>query len=128
MSDQLLTLDSLKGKVVLLNFWATWCPPCRQEIPSMIKLNKMMADKPFAMVCVSVDEGGKKAVSDFLKNTGYSLPVYVDPTGQASKLYGITGVPETFLIDKNGIVVKKVIGPLDWSSVEAVGLIESLMK
>lgn len=128
MGDQLVTLDSLKGKVVLLNFWATWCPPCREEIPSMIRLNKMMAGKPFAMVCVSVDEGGKKAVSDFLKNTGYSLPVYIDPTGQAPKVYGLTGVPETFIIDKNGIVAKKVVGPMDWSGAEAVAFIEGLMK
>ena len=128
MSDQLLTLESLKGKVVLLNFWATWCPPCREEIPSMMKLNKMMEGKPFAMVCVSVDEGGKKSVAEFFKNTGYSLPVFFDPTGQAPKTYGLTGVPETFVIDKNGIVAKKVIGPLDWSGPEAVAFIEGLMK
>ena len=128
LDGQQLTLESLKGKVVLLNFWATWCPPCREEIPSMMKLNKFMIGKPFQMVCVSVDEGGKKAVSDFFKNTGFSLPAYTDPTGQAPKTYGLTGVPETFLIDKNGIIVKKVIGPKDWNSPEAVALIEELLK
>lgn len=128
MSDQAVTLESLKGKVVILNFWATWCPPCREEIPSMIKLNKMMEGKPFAMLCVAVDEGGKKSVAEFLKNTGYSLPVFFDPTGQAPKTYGLTGVPETFVIDKNGVVVKKVIGPLDWTGTEAVAFLEGLMK
>ena len=128
MDDQQLALSSLKGKVVLLNFWATWCPPCREEIPSMMKLNSFMAGKPFQMVCVSVDDGGKKAVSDFFKNTGFSLPTYFDPTGQAPKAYGLTGVPETFVIDKNGVIVKKVIGGLDWSSPEVIAYLEGLMK
>lgn len=128
MDNQQLTLASLKGKVVLLNFWATWCPPCREEIPSMMKLDSFMAGKPFKMVCVSVDEGGKKAVEDFFKNSGHSLPAYVDPSGQAARSYGITGVPETFIIDKNGIVAKRVIGGLDWSSPEVVSFLEGLMK
>jgi thiol-disulfide isomerase/thioredoxin len=128
MDNQQLTLASLKGKVVLLNFWATWCPPCREEIPSMIKLNSSMVGKPFKMVCVSVDEGGKKAVEDFFKNSGYySLPAYVDPSGQAARSYGITGVPETFVIDRNGIVVKRVIGGLNWNSPEVISFIEGLM-
>lgn len=128
MDNQQLTLASLKGKVVLLNFWATWCPPCREEIPSMMKLNSFMAGKPFQMVCISVDEGGKKAVEDFFKNSGFSLPTYFDPSGQAARSYGITGVPETFVIDKNGIVAKRVIGGLDWSSPEVVAFLEGLMK
>lgn len=128
LDNQQQTLSGLKGKVVLLNFWATWCPPCREEIPSMMKLNSFMAGKPFQMVCVSVDEGGKKAVEEFFKNSGFSLPAYTDPSGQAAKTYGITGVPETFVIDKNGIIVKKVIGGLDWSSPEVVAFLEGLMK
>ncbi len=128
LDNQQLTLASLKGKVVLLNFWATWCPPCREEIPYMMKLNSSMVGKPFKMVCVSVDEGGKKAVEDFFKNSGHSLPAYVDPSGQAARSYGITGVPETFVIDKNGIVVKRVIGGLNWNSPEVISFIEGLMK
>ena len=128
LDNQQLTLASLKGKVVLLNFWATWCPPCREEIPSMMKLNKLMAGKPLQMVCVSVDEGGKQAVTEFFKNSGFSLPAYTDPSGQASKTYGITGVPETFVIDKNGMIVKKVIGGLDWNSPEVITFLEGLMK
>jgi len=128
MDGTQLNLDSLKGKVVLLNFWATWCPPCREEIPSMMKLNTFMAGKPFQMICVSVDEGGKKAVAEFFKNTGFTLPAYFDTTGQAATTYGITGVPETFVIDKNGVIAKKVIGGLDWSSPEVLGFLEGLMK
>lgn len=128
LDNQQLTLAGLKGKVVLLNFWATWCPPCREEIPSMMKLNKLMKGKPFQMVCVSVDEGGKKAIEEFFKNSGLSLPAYTDSTGQVAKTYGITGVPETFVIDKNGMIVKKVIGGLDWNSPEVISFLEGLMK
>lgn len=128
LDNQQLTLSALKGKVVLLNFWATWCPPCREEIPSMMKLNTYMAGKPFQMVCVSVDEGGKGAVESYFKNSGYSLPAYFDATGQAARTYGITGVPETFVIDKQGVIQKKVIGGLDWNSPEVIAVLESLMK
>jgi len=123
-----LKLSSLKGKVVLLNFWATWCPPCREEIPSMMKLNSAMAGKPFQMVSVSIDEGGVPDIEAFFKTSGYSLPTYTDQGGEAAKTYGITGVPESFLIDKNGILVKKVIGPLAWDSPETIAFIEGLMK
>lgn len=128
LDNQVLALSSLKGKVVLLNFWATWCPPCREEIPSMMKLNSLMAGKPFQMVCVSIDEGGKEAVESFFKNTVFSLPAYIDATNQAAKTYGITGVPETFVIDKNGLVVKKVIGGMDWNSPDVIAFLEGLMK
>jgi len=128
INNESLTLSTLKGKVVLLNFWATWCPPCREEIPSMMKLNSAMAGKPFQMVAVSIDEGGKKAVEDFFKDSHFTLPAYLDPETSAAKVYGITGVPETFVIDKGGIIVKKVIGPMDWNSPEAIAFLERLMK
>lgn len=123
-----LKLSDLKGKVVLLNFWATWCPPCREEIPSMMKLNSIMAGKPFQMVAVSVDERGKPSVDSFFKETGFSLPTYLDESGASVKAYGITGVPESFIIDKQGILVKKVIGGFAWDSPEAVSFLEGLMK
>jgi thiol-disulfide isomerase/thioredoxin len=123
-----LKLSDLKGKVVLLNFWATWCPPCREEMPSMMKLNSAMAGKPFQMVAVSIDEGGVSDIQAFFKESGYFLPTYTDSSGAAQKAYGITGVPESFLIDKNGILIKKVIGPLAWDSPETVSFIEGLMK
>jgi len=123
-----LKLSDLKGKVVLLNFWATWCPPCREEIPSMMKLNSFMAGKPFQMVAVSIDEGGKPSIDSFFKETGFSLPTYLDSSATSSRLYGVTGVPESFIIDKQGILVKKVIGGFVWDSPEAVSFIEGLMK
>jgi thiol-disulfide isomerase/thioredoxin len=123
-----LKLSDLKGKVVLLNFWATWCPPCREEIPSMMKLNSAMAGKPFQMVAVSIDEGGVPEIESFFKASGFKLPTYTDQGGAAQKTYGITGVPESFVIDKNGILVKKVIGPLAWDSPDKISFLEALMK
>lgn len=123
-----IRLSELKGKVVLLNFWATWCPPCREEIPAMMKLNAAMAGKPFQMLAVSVDEGGRPVIEAFFRTSGYMLPAYTDPSGKASASYGITGVPETFIIDKNGIVVKKVIGPLAWDDPEVAAFLTDLMK
>ncbi|KAA0895215.1 TlpA disulfide reductase family protein [Oryzomonas rubra] len=123
-----LNLSDLKGKVVVLNFWATWCPPCREEIPSMMKLNSAMAGKPFQMVAVSIDEGGQPAIESFFKTSGFSLPAYTDPDNRAAKAYGITGVPETFVIDKNGILLKKVIGPMAWDSPDVLSYLEGLAK
>ncbi len=123
-----LKLSDLKGKVVLLNFWATWCPPCREEIPSMMKLNSFMTGKPFQMVAISIDEGGKTTIDSFFKETGLFLPTYLDASSASSKSYGITGVPESFIIDKQGVLVKKIIGGFAWDSPEAVSFIEGLMK
>ena len=128
MDGSTLALSSLKGKVVVLNFWATWCPPCREEIPSMMKLNERMTGKPFQMVCVSIDDGGKAAVEEFFKSSGFHLPAYLDLNGAGAKTYGLTGVPESYIINKKGVLVKKVIGGLDWSSPEVVSFIESLMQ
>lgn len=122
-----VTLSALKGSVVLVNFWATWCPPCKEEIPSMIKLNRAMAGKAFRMLAISIDEGGKDAVNTFFKGSR-DLPVYLDTDGKASKTYGTTGVPETFIVDKQGIIQKKIVGGMDWSSPEVIAYMDELLK
>ncbi len=121
-------LSSLKGKVVMVNFWATWCPPCKEEIPSMMQLNKSMEGKPFQMLAISIDEGGKGAVEKYFQTSGNSLPAYLDTDGAISKMYGITGVPETFILDRAGLVQKKVVGGMDWSSPEVLSYLTELMK
>jgi peroxiredoxin len=127
LSGRPVQLSSLKGKVVLLNFWATWCPPCREEIPSMVRLNQALQGKPFQMLAVSIDEGGRGAVQDFFKKGGVSLPALLDTDAKVSSRYGTFRVPETFVIDPQGIIVKKIIGPLDWSSPEVLAALEQLM-
>ncbi len=120
-------LSDLRGKVVLVNFWATWCPPCREEIPSMMMLNQSMAGKPFQMIALSIDEGGKAAIEQFFAKSGQSLPAYLDGEQKVAGRYGITGVPETFVVDKKGVILKKIVGGMDWSSPEVIGYLNGLV-
>jgi thiol-disulfide isomerase/thioredoxin len=122
-----ITLSSLKGSVVMVNFWATWCPPCKAEIPSMIKLNKAMSGKAFRMLAISIDEGGKDAVQKYF-NGSKDLPTYLDSDGKISQLYGTTGVPETFIVDKQGIIQKKIVGGMDWGATEVISYMDELIK
>ncbi len=120
-------LSDLKGSVVLVNFWATWCPPCKEEIPSMVKLNKAMTGKAFRMLAISIDEDGKAAVDKYFKGNK-DLPTYLDAEGKTSQLYGTTGVPETFVVDKQGIIQKKIVGGMDWSSPDVIAYMDELLK
>lgn len=128
LAGQEVKLAALKGKVILVNFWATWCPPCREEIPSMMKLNQSMSGKQFQMLALSIDEGGKAAVENFFKKSGMTLPAYLDTDGAVSRRYGTTGVPETFIVDKTGIIRKKIVGGMDWSSPDVIAYLDELLK
>lgn len=128
LSGKDVQLSDYAGKVVLVNFWATWCPPCREEIPSMVRLNSMMAGKPFQMLAISIDEGGKKDIEAFFASAGVTLPALTDPDSSVARKYGITGVPETFVVDPKGIIVKKVVGGMNWSSPEVVSFLTKLMN
>lgn len=120
-------LSDYRGKVVILNFWATWCPPCKEEIPSMMVLNKSMQGKPFAMLCASIDEGGKQAVTEYFKSSGNSLPVLLDTDHSVAQLYGTTGVPETFVISPAGVILEKAIGAINWSDPAVIKFINEAM-
>ena len=122
------TLSNYKGKVVFLNIWATWCQPCKDEMPSMEKLHQRFKDKDFVMLAVSIDKDGKKAVEPFMKEYKLTFPALLDSAGTTSKLYETTGVPETFIIDKKGIVIHKVIGPRDWSVDSIFGVFEKIIS
>jgi len=128
LSGKPVQLSSLKGKVVLVNFWATWCPPCREEIPSLVKMNQAMQGKPFQLLAISIDEGGKDKVAEFFIKSGAVLPTLLDTDSSVAKRYGTTGVPETFVVDTKGIIVKKVIGGLDWSEPSVLAALEDLGK
>ena len=105
-----------RGKVVLLNIWATYCIPCRTEMPAIEKLYQQLGPKGLRVVAISIDEGNGDNVRDFVKEYGLSFDVLRDPSGTIQGLYQTTGVPETFLLDREGIIVKKVIGEHPWSS------------
>ncbi|TWJ32540.1 TlpA disulfide reductase family protein [Geobacter argillaceus] len=126
MAGKEVKLSDLRGKVALVNFWATWCPPCREEIPSMVKLNQAMAGKPFQMLALSIDEGGKGAIEQFFAKSGQTLPAYLDGEQKVAGLYGTTGVPETFVVDKKGVIRKKIIGGMDWSAPEVIDYLNGL--
>jgi cytochrome c biogenesis protein CcmG/thiol:disulfide interchange protein DsbE len=116
-----------KGKVTLLNIWATWCVPCRQEMPSMQKAYARLKDEGFAIAAVSIDEGGPEDVQAFAREFGLTFDILQDRSGRISTLYQTTGVPESFLLDKDGTIIKRVIGAHDWSSPANISLIERLL-
>lgn len=120
LDGTMVRLSDYRGKVVFLNIWATWCSPCREEMPSMEKLYQQMKGEDFEILAVSIDILGAKAVAPFVKELKLSFPTLLDPDGTVKRLYSTTGVPESFIIDKNGLVAVKIIGPRDWGSEEAV--------
>jgi peroxiredoxin len=120
-------LSSLKGKVVFVNFWATWCKPCRDEMPSMEVLNRAMAGKPFQMLSIVFNDDLDMAKS-FAQRLGATFPVLGNPSQELTQAYMITGVPETFLIDADGILRHKFIGPYDWNSREMRNVILELFN
>jgi peroxiredoxin len=127
LSGQAVRLSALRGKVVVLNLWTTWCPPCREEMPSMQRLWTQFQDRDFQLLAVSEDEDGRRVVEPFVRELGLSFPVLLDPERQVGDRYGVWGYPETFVIDRNGYVVERVVGPRDWASPEAISAVESLV-
>lgn len=127
LSGQAVRLSAYRGKVVLLNLWTTWCPPCREEMPSMEKLYLQLKDRGFVLLAVSQDEGGKALVEPFVEQFKLTFPVLVDPEHQVGDRYQVWGYPESFLIDREGRVVDRIIGPRDWLAPSQVAAIEKLL-
>ncbi len=119
-------LSNLKGRVVFVNFWASWCAPCREEMPYMESLHKKMQGRPFQMLAILYKDDPATAMS-YMKRNGLDFPVLLDPDGKTAKEYGITGVPETYLVDKTSILRKKFVGPEPWDSPEALALIGEML-
>ena len=105
-----------QGPVTLVTIWATWCIPCRAEMPAMASLYRALGPKGFRLIAVSIDESAPKDVLDFVKDLGLTFEVLHDKSGDIQRVFQTTGVPESFLLDKNGVIVKKVIGEHPWSS------------
>jgi cytochrome c biogenesis protein CcmG/thiol:disulfide interchange protein DsbE len=105
-----VSLSEFKGKVVILDFWATWCAPCRKEIPDFIELYKQYGSKRFQMIGISLDQGGIKDVIPFMKDHGISYPILIGNRAVASQYGGIRGIPTTFVIDKKGNIRAQYVG------------------
>ncbi|MGH7457457.1 MAG: peroxiredoxin family protein [Longimicrobiaceae bacterium] len=132
-----VSLNDLRGQVMLLNIWATWCPPCREEMPSMQRLHERLGPDGLRIVAVSidaargsVDSAGRSGgdVRAFVEEYGLTFDIWHDPSGEIQRIYRTTGIPESFVIDREGVIVKKVIGATEWDSEANVEMIRRLLE
>ncbi len=114
--DTIRFREHYSGQVTLINIWATWCVPCRTEMPAIEALHQELGPRGLRVVAVSIDEGNGNDVRAFVKEYGLTFDILRDPAGRIQATYQTTGVPETFLLDQEGVIVKKVIGEHPWSS------------
>jgi len=121
-----VSLEKFRGKVVFLNFWATWCESCREEMPSMERLYQEFKGRGLEIVAVNVKDKRPAALA-FVKELKLNYPVLMDPEGEVGLLYGAFGLPVTYLIDRQGIVLARLWGPADWHSPAARKLIAALL-
>jgi cytochrome c biogenesis protein CcmG, thiol:disulfide interchange protein DsbE len=113
-SQNKITLSQFRGQVVVLNFWATWCAPCVEEIPSLVEMQRRMKAKGVTVLAVSVDVD-EDAYHQFVKDHNVTLLTVRDPSGNSNHLYGTFKFPETYVIDRNGVMRRKFIGAVDWT-------------
>lgn len=128
LDGKMFSLTDFRGKVILLNIWATWCLPCVEEMPSIEKLHQELQDEGLVILAVSIDEAGAEVVRPFMQKHKLSFSALTDTAGATKSLYQLTGVPESFIIDKNGIVAEKVIGPRDWASTEIISYFRAIIQ
>jgi len=121
-------LTDYKGKVVLLNFWATWCMPCRAEMPGMETIWQKYKEQGLVIAAVSVDEGSRGRIETFSKLLDLSFPILLDPESKVSDLYKVSNMPTSFLIDRNGKIISHIVGTEEWTSPEAIQLVEKLLS
>lgn len=137
MSGETVSMEDYRGKVVLLNLWATWCTPCKEEMPSIQRLYDEVDDDDFLVLAVSIDRapadddrtnplGGK--LTAFADSLGLTFPILHDPTAEISTTYRTTGVPESFVLDRTGMIMKKITGPMAWDAPQNVEFIRRLLE
>lgn len=128
-ADKPLTLADFKGRVVLLNFWATWCAPCVEEMPALDRLQAAKGGADFAVVALALDRQGKPLVEPFLEKLAVkSLPMYIDSSSAAMRAFNLRGLPTTVLLDREGRELGRLEGPAKWDSPEAASFIEHYLK
>ena len=120
-------LTALRGKVVFVNVWATWCPPCVEEMPTIQQLYERLHGQGLEILAVSLDNLGAQIVVPFMQSRRLSFPTLLDTKNLVQRLYRTTGVPESFVVDKGGILVEKVVGPRDWVHPQTIAQFERLL-
>jgi peroxiredoxin len=129
LNEKPVRLSDFRGKVVFLNFWATWCAPCREEMPSMEVLHKNFEKDGLVILAVSIDRvTTTKDIPPFVKGMNLTFPVLIDSWGKTDKPYKRMGVPETFIIDQQGVIREIVIGPRDWTRIDNLKTLTALLK
>ena len=123
-----VTLTELRGRVVFLNFWATWCPPCKEEMPSMERLYRRHNERGFTILAISIDSDGTDRVAAFVKKLGLTFPIGLDPKLEVANRYTVRALPSSFLIDRQGHMVAFALGPRDWDGTAAQAVIEMLLR
>jgi peroxiredoxin len=121
-------LRNFKRKIIFLNFWATWCDPCKEEMPSIERLYQTFRGKDFIFMTISVDYEERKVVKKLIEKNHYTFLVFLDPKCEILDLYKVTRIPTTFIIDKNWKILGKATGPRDWKSAEAISLLNLLLE
>ena len=122
------TLKDWRGRVVLLNLWATWCAPCRHEMPSLDRLEAALGSPGFEVVAVSIDRGGPEGPEAFLEEVGAThLTLYHDATARIGPAFNVFGMPTTLLIDREGRVLGRLVGPAEWDTEDAKALIRTAL-
>jgi len=124
-SDRTVVLSQFRGQVVVLNFWATWCPPCNEELPSLMSMQERTRARGVAVVGISIDVDDD-AYHRFLKQRGVNFLTVRDPEQKISGMYGTHGWPETFIIDRQGVLRRKVVGPINWNASEVMEFLSRL--
>lgn len=126
LNGNVVRLEDFRGTVVFLNFWATWCPPCRVEMPSMEKLYKAFKNKKFTILAVDMQEGSE-TVRKFKEKFKLSFPILLDEDGVVASYYGVRGLPATYFIDRDGYLYAVAMGARDWAGEDAIQLIKHLL-
>lgn len=124
-SDRNVTLAQFRGQVLVLNFWATWCPPCEEELPSLMRMQDRLRARGVTVLGVSIDVDGD-AYHRFLQQRGVNFMTIRDPEQKIPSLYGTSGWPETYIIDRQGVMRRKFVGAVDWTSPEVVDYLSKL--
>ena len=127
LSGNQVRLIDFKGKVVLLNFWATWCSPCKREIPSLERLYQMRKDKGFEIMAISAERASASQIASFAEKYRMSFPILLNPQRDVGSKYWVRAIPTSFLLDKNGVIRWKIVGGREWESPYVLSRIDQLL-